>query len=760
MPSAPATRRAQQARISRESSQSDRDIGRVPDIANVRRRSRCRGSLRLFCQTYNPAAFSLAWGPDHLTAIARIEESATLGALFAFAMARGSGKTALCRMAALWAIAYAHCRYAFVIGATDDKAKDTLDSLRRMIRFLPEFAADFPEISFPAVKLNGIAHRAAGQLSEERSTLVEWSADRIVCATVRPPENWPRSWAKRSDGMVPTAGAIVSASGLTGEGIRGSLKTLSTGEMVRPDFVLLDDPQTPESSRSPTQNENRLRLISADVLGMAGPGKAIAAVMPCTVIERGDMVDQVLDRKRHPLWRGERSGMLRSMPTNLDKWREYFAVYAGCAQLEPPDFAASNEHYAANREALDAGAEASWEARKEDWEVSAIQSAMHLYFRDRRGFMAEYQNAPEAADLGAGAKRLAPAAVAARLSGLARFTVPRECSRVTAMIDTSKAVLWYAAVAWDDQFGGSVVDYGCHPRQDRAVFAEADARPALGDEYPGGEQVALWAGLTALAAELFGRSFPREGGGELPVERLLIDSGWETKTVYRWVRQSAYRGMVYPSRGVARTLTKRPLSEWTRREGEQVGHHWRLTPDVQERVRSVQYDTDAWKSFVYERLSVPMGGRACLTLFGGAADGHPPDHELIGHHCAAEYAHPEAVGGVRFDKWRELPGAHENHLWDVLVGCRRRGERAGPGVPRGGVAAGPGRPPAAAEAVGDSGPEAGGGECMTDTERGLLKAICRPGRRHCRGWCTPTGWRVTPCRRSRTGPSSSGSGAS
>jgi hypothetical protein len=57
----------------------------------------CRKSLRLFCETYNPEAFYLGWSDDHLRAIDRIEEAATLGALFAFAMARGSGKTTICR---------------------------------------------------------------------------------------------------------------------------------------------------------------------------------------------------------------------------------------------------------------------------------------------------------------------------------------------------------------------------------------------------------------------------------------------------------------------------------------------------------------------------------------------------------------------------------------------------------------------------------------------------------------------------------------
>jgi hypothetical protein len=162
----------------------------------------------------------------------------------------------------------------------------------------------------------------------------------IVFPTVPPPANWPKHWPLRGpDGMVPTSGVVIATSGLTGEGIRGVAQDAHTGEMVRPDFVLLDDPQTPESARSSTQNHNREQLVSADVLGMAGPGKAIAAVMPCTVIEPGDMVDRILDRAKHPLWRGERTGILKSMPKDLARGTRTSRSTRRCAQLEPPDFA-------------------------------------------------------------------------------------------------------------------------------------------------------------------------------------------------------------------------------------------------------------------------------------------------------------------------------------------------------------------------------------------------------------------------------------
>jgi hypothetical protein len=42
-------------------------------------------------------------------------------------------------------------------------------------------------------------------------------------------------------------------------------------------------------------------------------------------------------------------------------------------------------------------------------------------------------------------------------------------------------LLWYAVVAWDERFGGSVIDYGPYPDQGRDYFAAADARPGLGD---------------------------------------------------------------------------------------------------------------------------------------------------------------------------------------------------------------------------------------------------------------------------------------
>lgn len=662
-------KRVTEAARSLKNSASSREIGTIPDIADARRRGRCRKSLKLFCETYNPEPLYFDWSVDHLKAIARIEEAVMLGALYALAMARGSGKSVICRMAALWATSYAHCRYGFVIGATADKANDTLDAIRLMIRFLPLYGEDFPEISHAVRHLKGIPNRANGQTCQGESTLIGWSSDRIVYPTVPPPKNWPKSWKLRADGMVPTSGCLISAAGLTSEGIRGSLKTLSTGEMVRPDFVLLDDPQTPESSANDQQNTKRLQMVTADVLGMAGPGKALSAVMPCTVIERGDMVDQVLDRTKHPMWRGERSGILRAIPTDLAAWDKYFKFHARCAQLEPPDFTESNAYYTTHRAELDAGSEASWPQRMNPGEVSAIQSAMHLFFRDRRGFMAEYMNLPEPDVKTSGLSRSLDAAfLAKRLSGTPRYTVPRAATRLTAMIDCGGSLHWYAVIAWDERYNGTVIDYGPYPDQRSFDFAAATPQLSIRHVHPNlSDDQVVYAGLEALSNRILSRTYPRQDTGEpLSIERCFVDTGWKDEPVMLFARKSEYRALLLPSRGWGEKIGRSSMNAWARRDGEQVGNNWRIGLADAKKGRVCTMNVDHWKGFLFDRLTTPAGGAGCLDLFGE----HESSHAMLARHCTAErgiQVEIETYGRV-FEKWEKKPNT-DNHLWDCLVGC-------------------------------------------------------------------------------------------
>lgn len=645
-------------------SASGRDIGSIPSIANVDRRESTARSFRAWCDTYETASFTLGWSRDHLDAIARLEETILYGALYAFAMPRGSGKTTLVRAAVRWAVAHAHNRYPFIIGANISKAHDSLDAIKTFFRFSDLFVMDFPEISYPAIKLGGIANRASGQTCDGESTMIEWSKERIVLPTVAAPGNHPHP---RDDGKAPTSGTVIGASGLTGDGIRGSVYTTASGESIRPDLVLLDDPQTDESANSPTQNAARYSLVMGAVLGMAGPGEQVSAAMPCTVIKPGDMVDRVLDRQKNPLWRGHRTKMLRTMPANLGEWDKYREVYERCAMREPPDFTEANAYYEEHRADLDEGAEASWEERKTEGEVSAIQHAMHLYFRDEMAFHAEYQNEPLAGESG-DEGFLDADGIAAKVTGIERGTVPPECSTLSAFIDVQGDVLYWLVAAWADGFGGQVIDYGAWPDQRRHYFSLRQLNRTLGDQYPGTDvNGAIYAGAIDLTDALLAREWPTVEDDAMRVSHCMIDAGWgdSTTTVYQVCRDSPHAANLSPSFGRGITAGNQPMSDWKREAGEQIGHDWRRRVTKNQRVRHVLYDTNTWKTLVHRKLAVSLGGYGALSLYKAS----PSRHRMFAEHCTAE-PHTRTSGrGREILEWKPPIKSRDNHFFDCLVGA-------------------------------------------------------------------------------------------
>jgi hypothetical protein len=201
------------------------------------------------------------------------------------------------------------------------------------------------------------------------------------------------------------------------------------------------------------------------------------------------------------------------------------------------------------------------------------------------------------------------------------------------------------------------------------VFLATDLRPDLPQAYPNHSLTqAVYAGLTDLAGEILGRNYVREGTGEqIRVERCLVDAGWESATVYQWCRQNPFANSIYPSKGIARTATSRGVSEWKPRAGEKSGWHWRLTMSETGKGRMVQFDPDAWKSFLWERMTCKLGDatRGGLTLFGRDAAAH----EMVAEHLAAEAAVPVKIRGIEFDKWAPRPNRPDNHWLDCAVGC-------------------------------------------------------------------------------------------
>jgi hypothetical protein len=123
---------------------------------------------------------------------------------------------------------------------------------------------------------------------------------------------------------------------------------------------------------------------------------------------------------------------------------------------------------------------------------------------------------------------------------------------------------------------------------------------------------------------------------------------------------------VLPSHGRFVGASSQPFSEYKAQPGDRVGHNWRI-PNVQGKraVRHLVYDTNYWKSFIHARLSVTMGDKGCLSLFGDNSE----RHRLFAEHLTAEYRVKTSGRGRTVDEWKLRPERGDNHWLDGLVGC-------------------------------------------------------------------------------------------
>jgi hypothetical protein len=630
-------------------SQAGRDIGELPAVVNPERKARAAADFRFFCESYFQTAFYLSWSEDHFKVIRKIERAVRSGGLFAHAMPRGSGKSTLTTVAAVWAMLFGWSPFVSLIAASADRARSLLDNIKTWFETNQLLLDDFPEAIYPIRKLGRITNRQQGQTYRNEPTRIEWNADYIVLPTI------PGSLA---------SGAIMTTSGMKGSEIRGQNHVLANGTILRPRLAIIDDPQTTESAWSLSQCRQREHILASDILGMAGPDQKIAALVCCTVIRPGDMADNLLDRDKHPEWYGERTKMIYSFPIDDKLWGRYAEMRKESLRNDGDGHEAT-AFYRDNREAMDVGADVAWPERSNSDEISALQHAMNLKLRDEAAFWAEYQNEP-LADETSSNDELTADQIADKLNRLAHCTVPISATRLTAFIDVQATLLYYVVAAWTDEFTGYVIDYGTYPDQQRAYFTLRDARFTLAlATKASGLEGQIYDGLETITRGLLGRPWLRDDGAAMRIERCLIDANWgqSTDVVYEFCRQSAHASIVMPSHGKFVGASSRPLTDRDKKPGERIGWHWYIPLAREKRgIRHVIYDTNFWKSFIHARLAVAMGDRGCLSLFGDK----PERHRLFAEHLCAEYRVKVEARGRTVDEWKIRAEHVDNHWYDGI----------------------------------------------------------------------------------------------
>lgn len=642
-------KKLREASRQRQISASGREIGKLPPVKDPKRKARCERCFRSFCEAYFPDVFALAWSADHLEVIAAIQTTVLDGGMFALAMPRGSGKTSLCEVACVWAALYGHHKFILLIGADADAAAESLESVRTYLETNDLLAEDFPEVCYPLSKLEGIQQRRLLYLG--KPIKIKFTKLSVVLPDI------PGS---------KSGSVIFRVAGITGR-IRGMKYIRRDKKPVRPSLVLADDPQTDESAASESMTRSRVKVLTKAVRGLAGPGKKIAALMPCTVIQRNDMADQILNRQEYPAWHGRRFKLVRAWPKRMDLWEQYVQLRYDCLRADKPTTPATN-FYRQKRKLMDEGADVAWPDRYEPDEISAIQNVMNLRYESpaasEEAFLCEYQNEPPDPidDL---EKLPKVEELQAHIGPFKQRELAPEVAHVLAQIDVQQDLLYWQAGGVCPDYTGYIVDYQTWPPQKVSHFTLKGATETLSKIYPKANiDGRIYRGLTELVEQLVKGEYKAANGQSLRVEKIGIDASFKTALIHRFCRESPYAAILFPTHGKGIKAKQKPLRYYKLEKGERLYELCMLTKGRTKARTTRHYliDTNAVKTFIFERFATEIGDAGSIQLYAG----HPTNHRLYCEHLLGEYRKRVTYEDRTVEEFDAKPGKPDNHWLDTL----------------------------------------------------------------------------------------------
>lgn len=639
------TDRAYQRGKQREYREGSRSLA-LPTISRSTYEKRCKleADPALWLPHYWPNIYYIEFSSAHLTILEKTVSAFRDRGKYAVAMRRGGGKTAVSVGAAIHALITGSIGFLLMVSKTSGQAAALLDDVYAMI-CQEGFAADYPEIAYPFVQSKGTWQTLRTYTDAE-------TGDKVDAEKTREYLRFPRLPIRLDDGTDkrnPGRDAVLYCSGLEGNALRGAHVVDKDGRWRRPQGAICDDPQTDESAKSETQTEVRHQLITQTVAGTAGRGEKVGIVVPCTIIQRGDLADRLLDREKSPEFRGDVFPSLESMPSDaaMQIWEgEYSNVRMQGIQDE--DAAASaRRYYAEHRDEMDDGAKAGDENDITAGCVSAVQSAMDTYLSDRAFFWSEWQNQPEQLS-GGGLYDLTADMVAVHSVPVKRLAVPSHMRVLVGHIDINRAGLHWAIMAAAQGQTCHVCAYGKMP--DEGDLWEENAPEAT-------RRKSIYDGLAALIRVMADMDF-RRGGKRVMPQLVLVDRGYEAETVMQFAMSCRAPFEVLPDWG-------RGASKYRVSNATLVGQPFEGAHVTDGRLgRYLLHNSDFWRETAQRSFLGEPGSPGGCTLYAGGARMH---RRFAEHICAEQLLNKYTTDmGVRWE-WTANPANHD--FLDNLTGC-------------------------------------------------------------------------------------------
>lgn len=637
---------------------AQREIGEIPPVVDPGLRAACDASLEMFLKTCFPDIFHLPFSDAHRELITEIERVVHEGGNQAYACERGFGKTQLSIGSCVWGALTGRVQYAMIIGANSDMATAQRGGIQRRLETSEPLFNLYPEICYPMRVLAGSLKMSAtynGQLVRIRT---------------RPDLVLPYIPG------APGSEAVISCCGIDSGSIRGRNYDRVDGTNVRPQLVMLDDPQDDVTARQPKEVQSRSKRIRQAISGVAGPGAKLSMLMPCTVIVKNDLAYEFTDRSQRPEWAGKRVPAMRRLPDDLQAEKPLWYVYD---ELRREDLAIGDkerrratEFYLANKVAMSAGAVITWPERVEKRCVDALQSLMDKYLTDRMSFMAEQQQDPAGEeDLSI---YLSIREIAERYNNLVRGQLPPDVVCVTTGIDVQEHLLYWLQIAWSQSLSGWITSYGHFPPQPTPDFHHLQPprtiRQWVAKEFP--KQRFTWEEQLQLAIRACVDTLPKYTAAPGPV---LIDAQWHKTAVpiATICSEAEFAGLLIPAGGQSVggndvAISVRKMGDSAFRVSTDVEWYWKRESG---RPKKVLFDSNYYRSQLHKGLAAEPGTPGSITYNGRVADA------VLANHLGAKSVKHSVNTKREIEIWTNKPGQDQDHWLDCAVMARVAVEVAG-----------------------------------------------------------------------------------
>jgi len=639
----------------------------IPICANPERRKECENNTKLWFTTYLPHAFPKEFGEPHDIMIERSDNAIKTGGRSAVAEPRGYGKSTTLKARSLKALMAGEKKYCALIGA-DAKASDK--NVKGMILWIlgsDLMKEDYPEIWYPISasadgKAYPTAQRAKTLLTGQTKFYYDDDGEKVPVD-----DDWiPSEFDIEVDDGKPIyldfksqpavlyfpwypkarcSGAVLFSVGITG-GIRGENRHLPDGSIIRPDLVLIDDPQTRESAHSIVQTKARLEIIEEDIAGLAGQGEELSMLCACTVVAKNDLADRLLDRKENPDWRGEKTAMLESFPKHMDNahesevnWEEWNKVRIEGLN-EDDDGVLAATYYIDNQEILEEGAITTWDGIKKAKHPSPLYSAMELYFKNPKGFYSEYQNDPQ--DENDSSQKLDRETVLNALNGLEINEVQEGYNVQSVAIDLNDYALSWGFCATKNDMTTNIPNYGQFPAGSKNVW---DSDMGISREEA----------FTNALTDFITRTH-----SQYPHAYIGVDGNWQTDVVHQVVKQMNRMGIkCFVMRGKGSTQYREKKKNDKRLIGA-VRNHCQFVKGV--KGNEIEFDSHYWHKTTQNAFRIKSPAPGSLSVYGK----DKKKHQEFADHCVADrlLAHFVKDGKVYYD-WFKPPHEH-NDIFDAV----------------------------------------------------------------------------------------------